>query len=179
MRESWVKGFFMKKEKISGVYKITNPIGKIYIGQSVNIRKRWQTHKSTIKTKCASKIAMSLREYGYDNHLFEIVEICEEKELYQRETFYINLIKSEGKIIINHQKNGFEIKKYKSNYYFNIEKQKKGMFSFAKTICVDLSNGIYYLSMKEVAEATGFTLSKVNHMLNGRSPNKTSIVLSK
>lgn len=36
----------MSKEKICGIYKITSPSGKVYIGQSNNIIKRWITYKS-------------------------------------------------------------------------------------------------------------------------------------
>ena len=35
-----------------GIYKITNNVnGKIYIGQSVNIEKRWKDHISASKNK--------------------------------------------------------------------------------------------------------------------------------
>ena len=34
------------------IYKITNNInGKVYIGQSVDIEKRWSTHKAELKDK--------------------------------------------------------------------------------------------------------------------------------
>ena len=32
-------------EKISGIYKITNPKGKVYIGQSIDIYKRFKSYK--------------------------------------------------------------------------------------------------------------------------------------
>jgi hypothetical protein len=37
------------KEKISGVYKIISPIGKIYIGQSLNIWARMGIYKYILK----------------------------------------------------------------------------------------------------------------------------------
>ena len=39
----------MAREKICGIYKITNLInGKVYIGQSTNIERRWKDHKSYV-----------------------------------------------------------------------------------------------------------------------------------
>jgi group I intron endonuclease len=75
-----------------GIYKITNPTGKIYIGQSTNIEKRW---KSYIKLYCISQIKLynSLKKYGPENHIFEILEICDENQLLERETYYKNIYK--------------------------------------------------------------------------------------
>ena len=37
---------YIMKDKVSGIYKITNTItGEFYIGSSKNIRQRWYTHK--------------------------------------------------------------------------------------------------------------------------------------
>ncbi len=33
------------RRKISGIYKITNPNGRVYIGKSINIHKRWMKYK--------------------------------------------------------------------------------------------------------------------------------------
>jgi len=34
-----------------GIYKITSPKGKTYIGQSINIEKRFKEHKNSINKK--------------------------------------------------------------------------------------------------------------------------------
>jgi group I intron endonuclease len=60
-----------------GIYKITSPNGEIYIGQSINIEKRWKTYYwqfSTKRLKAQIKLYLSFKEYGYENHIFEIVE---------------------------------------------------------------------------------------------------------
>ena len=69
-----------------GIYKITSPNGKIYIGQSINIEKRWKYGYYNI-TVCKSQIKLyrSLLKYGYENHIFEIVELCDIKILNERE----------------------------------------------------------------------------------------------
>tara|TARA_R110000868_G_C10727291_1_gene751293 strand:+ start:35 stop:646 length:612 start_codon:yes stop_codon:yes gene_type:complete len=67
-----------------GIYKITNPSGKIYIGSSKNIEQRWLGYKS-IKNKSQTKLYNSFKKYGVNNHKFEIVKICLEKDLFKYE----------------------------------------------------------------------------------------------
>ena len=55
-----------------GIYKITSPLGYIYIGQSINIDYRFNVYK---KLKCKSQLRIynSFVKYGVDNHIFEII----------------------------------------------------------------------------------------------------------
>ncbi len=73
--------------KISGIYKITNPNNKIYIGQSVNVSKRLLDYKYL---RCKSQILIyrSLIKYGVENHTFEIIEECSVDLLNERERYY-------------------------------------------------------------------------------------------
>ena len=76
--------------KISGVYKITNTItGDFYIGSSVNIKRRWATHKCPSKWNQHpnSKLYKDMAQFGLDNFLFEIIE--ETEALKEREQYYI------------------------------------------------------------------------------------------
>ena len=86
----------MNKEKICGIYKITNLInGKVYIGQSINIYKRWKEHKNKNNWNKKKQIIYSaFKKYGLDNFNFEIIEICNKKMLNEKERFYIKLYKS-------------------------------------------------------------------------------------
>ena len=70
-----------------GIYKITNPNNKVYIGQSINIERRFLTYK---KYNCQSQIKLynSLNKYGFDNHIFEIIEECNDEELNTKERYY-------------------------------------------------------------------------------------------
>ena len=79
-----------------GIYKITNPKGKIYIGQSVNIEKRWNRYKNLIPKDCIGQplIYRSLIKYGVKNHIFEIIELCNKEELNKLESYYIVLYNS-------------------------------------------------------------------------------------
>ena len=77
-------------EKICGIYKITSPSNKIYIGQSVDIKKRWNHHKYAKDKKC-SKLYSSFKKYGINNHKFEIIHICLISELNNLEKYYVDL----------------------------------------------------------------------------------------
>ncbi len=61
------------------IYKITSLSGKIYIGQSINIEKRWKKYKST-KFKHHPKLHAAYLKYG-DTFVFEIVQECSIEEL--------------------------------------------------------------------------------------------------
>lgn len=74
---------------IVGIYKITSPTGKIYIGQSRNIVKRRQSYEKVIdKIKTQTRLYNSLQKYGWDGHLFEIIEECEIEELKCKERYW-------------------------------------------------------------------------------------------
>jgi group I intron endonuclease len=73
------------------IYKITNPNGRIYIGQTTNIKTRWNKYKK-LTCKDQPSIYSSLKKYGPENHVFEIIEECninilDEREIYWGEHF--------------------------------------------------------------------------------------------
>lgn len=90
-----------------GIYKITNPKGKIYIGQSINIEDRWEKgHKYLVGS--GLKLKNSLKKYGWENHILEILEECEIKELNKKETYYIKEYNSYVNGLNSTQKGGAE-----------------------------------------------------------------------
>jgi group I intron endonuclease len=76
-----------------GIYKITNQIGGIYIGQSKNIEKRFKYYY-TISCKGQRKVYNSLILYGYKNHTFEVLKECLIEDLDELESYYINIYNS-------------------------------------------------------------------------------------
>lgn len=70
-----------------GIYKITSPSNKVYIGQSINIKKRWINYKN-LHCKRQPKLYNSFIKYGPENHKFELIEECLESELFDKEIFY-------------------------------------------------------------------------------------------
>lgn len=64
-----------------GIYKITNIVnGKIYIGQSTNLKKRKNDYKGC-HCKSQPKIYNSIKKYGWDNFTFDILFNCSVEEL--------------------------------------------------------------------------------------------------
>lgn len=78
---------------LSGIYKITSPSGKIYIGQSVDIALRYHKYN---RRNCAGqpKLFASIKKYGFESHVFEILQLCGIDELNQLEKQYIDLYKT-------------------------------------------------------------------------------------
>jgi group I intron endonuclease len=76
-----------------GIYKITNPKGKIYIGQSINIERRFLEHKK-LTQKGSKKLFNSLKKYGHENHKFEVIEECLIEQLNEKEENFILLFNS-------------------------------------------------------------------------------------
>jgi group I intron endonuclease len=70
-----------------GIYKITSPSGKIYIGQTTNYSKRHNAYKNH-KCKGQPKLFTSIEKYGFVNHTIEIVKECEVKDLNYYERYY-------------------------------------------------------------------------------------------
>lgn len=82
-----------------GIYKITNLINnKVYIGQSVDIEKRWSAEKSG---SCNKMLKEDFNSFGIENFKFEILEECSQPDLNKKEIFYIKLF--------NSVKNGYNI----------------------------------------------------------------------
>ena len=70
-----------------GIYKITSPSGKIYIGQTTNYSKRHNAYKNH-KCKLQPKLFASIEKYGFINHTIEIVKECQVEDLNYYERYY-------------------------------------------------------------------------------------------
>lgn len=70
-----------------GIYKIENIKGKVYIGQSVDIKDRWTKYNS-LNCGNQTKLKNSLEKYGVESHKFEILEECDETLLNKRERYW-------------------------------------------------------------------------------------------
>lgn len=77
-----------------GIYKITNPEGKIYIGQSIDIDRRFKEYKRIQKRSAGRKIISSLKKYSPDKHIFEVLEECLIHQLHDREYYWKMYYKS-------------------------------------------------------------------------------------
>lgn len=78
---------------ICGIYKIQTPNGSAYVGSSINVKRRWAEHRSSLRAgrHHSSRLQAAFDKYG-DDLLFLIVEECLERDLNSREQFYIDEI---------------------------------------------------------------------------------------
>ncbi len=65
----------------SGIYRITSPNGMIYIGQSIDLNKRFKRYLYISATKGMRKIYNSFLKYGIENHTFCVIKYCDKSEL--------------------------------------------------------------------------------------------------
>lgn len=70
-----------------GIYKINSPSGRIYVGQAIDIDRRFYEY-SILHCKKQKRLYNSLMKYGVENHKFEIIEECLENELNIRERYW-------------------------------------------------------------------------------------------
>lgn len=87
--------------KIIGIYQITCTVnGRHYIGQSIDIKRRFSQHKRQEENPY---LRADMEKYGIGAFKFEVLEECAPEELDKKETFYINEtqpeynIKTEGR----------------------------------------------------------------------------------
>jgi group I intron endonuclease len=76
--------------KKCGIYKITSPSGRIYIGQSTNVEARILYYKR-LYCKPQPLLYASIKKYGWGAHKFEIIHRCEPSELNGLEKYYVEL----------------------------------------------------------------------------------------
>lgn len=71
---------------MKGIYKFTNNITKkSYIGQSINLESRYNSHKRNYLNKNLStynsKFYRAIRKYGFENFTYEILSFSELKKI--------------------------------------------------------------------------------------------------
>lgn len=80
---------------IGYIYKVTNIINdKIYIGQTIqSVKDRWYRHcgKSGLSdNEMNTHFKRAILKYGKENFRIETIEICDSKDLNEREKYYIS-----------------------------------------------------------------------------------------
>jgi len=206
----------MENKIICGIYKITSPSERIYIGESKDIGKRWKHYFRLLNCSTQRKLINSFKKYGVENHIFEIVEECLFEELKCRERYWqdfydvlnggLNCVLQEcGEIkkeVSKETKQKIsEVQKQmrlngkgnpppppmkgennpmygKTHSTETIEKikrnksSKKGENHPNSNTYLDLETGIYYFSMKEVAEVLGMETHSIADRMSGRVKKK-------
>lgn len=142
-----------------GIYKITNKInGKIYIGQSNDIERRWSEHKRKYKTE-NTFLYQNMRSDGIENFDFSVEELCNIKDLDVREQYYINFYNS---TVDGYNMNNVDRPQYTINN------------DIALQIINDLKNST--LNQNEIAEKFGVSHSLISQINVGKMWIQTNIV---
>jgi group I intron endonuclease len=90
--------------RIGYIYKITSPSGRIYIGITINVASRKSSYKSN-SSKSQRLIHASILKYGWENHIFEVIDSAPANVLSSAEIDYIKKYNSYHK----ENKNGLNL----------------------------------------------------------------------
>ena len=89
----------LKDKTKMGIYKITNiETNECYIGQAVDIYKRWNQHCKAglgIDTPVGNKLYKAIQEYGLQNFAFELIIQCSQEDLNEKERYFISLYQAD------------------------------------------------------------------------------------
>ena len=142
-----------------GIYKITHKYnGKSYIGQSIHIEERWKEH---LRGKGSQSLHEDFQKYGIHYFKFEILELCSQDRLNEREKYWISFYDT-----YNH---GYNLNDGGDNHKFAIAKTKKEIY------CYDLNGNFLkkYESLSDAERDTGISNSNISRAVktNGRTKN--------
>lgn len=88
----------MNDTSLCGIYYIKNLVNnKYYVGQSINIERRWKDEKkrlSSDKKAWNTHLQNAWKMYGEDNFEFDIIEECLPAQLDDREVYWISFYDS-------------------------------------------------------------------------------------
>lgn len=136
------------------IYKASNKInGKSYIGQTIDYRSRlWQHRRCYEKENCDFHDA--IKEFGFDNFEWEILETCQEKEDAERlEKYYIEKYDS-----------------YRNGY--NMNKGGVGGHNSKSVVCLTLE-GIFVKRYDSAGEAEKDGFNNADVLLNCKGKLRT------
>jgi group I intron endonuclease len=184
--------------KECGVYKITNPNGRVYVGSSKNLLKRYMYYKR-LNAPNQPILHRSFMKYGFDNHIFDILCLCSENERYSKEREYgvlynalcedggLNIIlpKSTDKPCIYSEYILNKFRKIGLNRTYSketIEKFSKSKIEHFKNNehhgnkpVIDILTGVFYKSATEAAYYNNMKRTTLLENLNGKRQKKIKL----
>ena len=167
----------------TGIYKITNPKGRIYIGQSKNLDERLIRYKKLQCCKFQLLLYRSFLKYGIGNHIFEVLEKGEftKEELNKLEKEYIvkyNSFKKLNKLGMNLTSGGdsveFDDSVKKKMSDKRIELFKAGQRNSKLTLenLIEIKKLIAYNTpLRKIAETYKVGITTISEIKSGRSWN--------
>lgn len=108
-----------------GIYSITSPSGKVYVGQSWDIKKRHTFYKSTL-AKDQPYLNNSFTKYGFDSHeikiLHELPKDVKQDVLDKYEQLYMDSYRGCGIVLLNCKEAGNNGKAHPETIRKRVEK---------------------------------------------------------
>jgi group I intron endonuclease len=154
-----------------GIYKITSPAGRIYIGQSIDIKRRWRKYQYEMN-KYQYKLYNSFQKYGFNNHVFEIIEECDIELLNQSERYWQDC---------------YDVLNGGLNCQLTKDKDRSGFFSEEHRSKISKSNkgkkrkvefGLYLSTVLIGKKRTNETKNKIS-LLRNRKEHNNAIIKAK
>lgn len=156
-----------------GIYKITSPSNKIYIGQTVDFIKR-KSHYKNLKRNHQIRLYNSIIKYGWNSHTIELIEECNVDNLNSKERYwqdFYNVLDSQGlncKLTKTFDKTGFHSDKVRANQREG-SKNKKDVYQYSL-------KGEFikkYISISQAAEENNLNTASLH---NSICNNKTNTI---
>ena len=187
-----------------GIYKITSPTKKVYIGQSINIEKRIIRYRN-LHCKSQPKIYNSIKKYGWDKHIFEILLECEIHELNDKERYFQDLFNTvengmnctltmqnsksgiQSKSTIekrrigmlgkhNGNKNPMFGKKVKESSKQLQREKLSGELNYLSKVILNTETGIFYFGLNEASKSINMKKATLHVNITKTKINKTSFI---
>ena len=156
----------------SGIYMLTNKLtNDIYIGQSVDISKRFRNYFNLnyIKSKGSFIISRALIKYGYSNFSVTILEYCDKSDLIIREQYYFNKLNSQYNIL--KIPGSYRDFKHSEETKTKISKSLKGIYKKEKSALFGRTH------TEETRKLMSLKKARNNNPLFGKTQSKDTIEL--
>lgn len=184
-----------QENNVIGIYKIINPKGKVYIGQSWNILERKRIYNGK-HCKLQQKLYNPILKYGWENHIFEIIhelpKDVTQEVLDRYEVLYWELHKDCNINMLNIKTPGIggkhskeTIIKMKNNCFWNGKKgnqhvrygskRSQDSLSLFSRKVLDEKTKKVYRSITYAALKNNIPYPTLYAYLNGNRKNKTSM----
>lgn len=185
---------------MTGIYKIESPSGRVYIGQAVDIERRFREYQkqNSSNYKNQRRLYNSMLKYGINKHIFSVIEECSVEELNIRERYwqeFYNVLSNKGLNCLYQSCEG-KSGKLSSSTKQRLSKSLKGTVPWNKGLkgsvpwnkgikvsysnnrakkIIDTDTQEIFNSLTEVAIKYNIKRTTLNAMLKGQNKNKTSL----
>lgn len=171
----------MKRQfQTSGIYKIINPKGKVYIGQSVDLYRRLNSYCEPNSAKNQTILKHSFNKYGRQNHKFEILEKCDVKELNVKERYWQEFYKDNllnCRFTKSNDKSGYCSDETKIKISKSLNSTDKSWKHLKKKICQYSNEGLFikeWESLREAARQLNISSTTISKSIKESENNKSA-----